>query len=48
MQENEKKFDVVTINDVCFLIKDGIHQTPQYTEDKENDFKFLSSKNVMA
>ena len=48
LQENEKKFDVVTINDVCFLIKDGTHQTPQYTEDKENGFKFLSSKDVMT
>lgn len=30
------------------MIKDGTHQTPQYTEDKEKGYKFLSSKDVMT
>ena len=45
---NENEFEVVTIEDVCSLIKDGTHQTPQYTEDKEEGYKFLSSKDVMS
>ena len=48
LHDNENGFDVVTIEDVCSLIKDGTHQTPQYTEDKEEGFKFLSSKDVMS
>ncbi|MCH4000639.1 MAG: restriction endonuclease subunit S [Lachnospiraceae bacterium] len=39
---------VVTIESVCSLIKDGTHQTPQYTNDKEFGYKFLSSKDVMS
>lgn len=42
------EFSVVSIKDVCSLIKDGTHQTPTYTEDKEGGFKFLSSKDVMT
>ena len=34
------------MQDVCEPIKDGTHQTPKYTEDKVNGFKFLSSKDV--
>ena len=48
LHDNENGFDVVTIEDVCSLIKDGTHQTPQYTEDKEKGYKFLSSKDVMS
>ena len=48
LHDNEKDFEVVTIEDVCSLIKDGTHQTPQYTEDKETGYKFLSSKDVMS
>ena len=48
LHDNENGFDVVTIDDVCSLIKDGTHQTPQYTEDKESGYKFLSSKDVMS
>ena len=48
LHDNEKGFDVVTIEEVCSLIKDGTHQTPQYTEDKEKGYKFLSSKDVMS
>jgi len=48
LHDNENGFEVVTIEDVCSLIKDGTHQTPQYTEDREAGFKFLSSKDVMS
>ena len=46
LHDNKNGFEVVTIEDVCSLIKDGTHQTPQYTEDKEKGYKFLSSKIV--
>ena len=48
LHDNKNRFDVVTIEEVCSLIKDGTHQTPQYTEDKEAGYKFLSSKDVMS
>lgn len=48
LHDNENGFEVVTLEDVCSLIKDGTHQTPQYTENKEEGFKFLSSKDVMS
>ena len=48
LYDNENGFDVVTMEDVCSLVKDGTHQTPQYTEDRNEGFKFLSSKDVMS
>ena len=48
IHDNDSEFDVVTIEDVCSLIKDGTHQTPQYIENKEEGYKFLSSKDVMS
>ena len=45
---NEQNFEVLTIDALCSLIKDGTHQTPTYTEDTINGFKFLSSKDVMT
>ena len=48
LHNNENGFDVVTIEDVCTLIKDGTHQTPQYTDNKKTGYKFLSSKDVMS
>ena len=48
LHDNENGFEVVTIERVCSLIKDGTHQTPQYTEDREKGYKFLSSKDVMS
>ena len=38
--------DVLTIQDVCEPIKDGTHQTPEYTDDKDKGYLFLSSKDV--
>ena len=48
IQDNKKGYSIVTIGDVCSLIKDGTHQTPEYTEDVKNGYKFLSSKDVMS
>ena len=48
LHDNRNGFAVVTIEDVCSLVKDGTHQTPQYTENKEEGYKFLSSKDVMS
>jgi len=48
LQDNPNGYNIVTIEEVCSMIKDGTHQTPTYTEDKENGYKFLSSKDVMT
>ena len=48
LYNNMHGYKVISIEDVCSLIKDGTHQTPQYTEDKENGYKFLSSKDIMS
>ena len=48
LSNNEQNFDVLTFETLCTLIKDGTHQTPTYTEDILNGFKFLSSKDVMT
>lgn len=46
VRNNVYDYDIKTIQDVCEQIKDGTHQTPRYTEDTINGFKFLSSKDV--
>lgn len=33
---------------MCEPIKDGTHKTPTYTDDKENGYLFLSSKDVTS
>ena len=48
ISSNEQNFEILTIESLCSLIKDGTHQTPTYTEDTLNGFKFLSSKDVMT
>ena len=48
LQDNRNRYDIVAIEEVCSMIKDGTHQTPTYTEDTENGYKFLSSKDVMT
>lgn len=45
---NTHGFESKTLQDVCEQIKDGTHQTPQYTDDIVNGFKFLSSKDVTS
>ena len=48
LRNNEKGFKIVTLNEVFPGLTDGTHQTPTYTEDRENGFKFLSSKDVTS
>jgi len=42
------KFSIFKLEELCEFIKDGTHQTPKYTDDKINGFKFLSSKDVTS
>ena len=46
--DNKFGYDVMALQDVCEPIKDGTHQTPTYTEDTVNGYKFLSSKDVTS
>ncbi len=48
INDNKFDYDVMTLQDVCEPIKDGTHQTPTYTEDTINGYKFLSSKDVTS
>ena len=48
IHNNKFGYEIKTLQDVCEQIKDGTHQTPTYTEDVENGFKFLSSKDVTS
>lgn len=41
-------YPIKTLEEICVFIKDGTHQTPIYTEDKGNGYKFLSSKDVTS
>lgn len=42
---NDSLFEKVPLSEVCSIITDGTHQTPEYI-DSERGIKFLSSKNV--
>ena len=44
----KKGIPVSRMDDVFSLITDGTHQTPTYTEDKDNGYKFLSAKDVVG
>lgn len=46
--ENDKGFDTKRLDEVFPLITDGTHQTPTYTEDRENGYKFLSAKDITS
>ena len=48
ISNNTFGYEVMTLQDVCEPIKDGTHQTPTYTEDIVNGYKFLSSKDVTS
>jgi len=48
VENNPFGLPIVCLQDVCEQIKDGTHQTPEYTEDTVNGFKFLSSKDVTS
>lgn len=45
---NRLNFKESKLEDIFELITDGTHQTPTYTDDKINGFKFLSSKDVVS
>ncbi len=45
---NDTKYEVFGIADLCEFVKDGTHQTPTYTDDTNNGYKFLSSKDVTS
>lgn len=44
----DSRYDVRTLEELCESIKDGTHKTPTYTDDKENGYLFLSSKDVTS
>lgn len=46
IRDNKFGFEIKILQDVCEQIKDGTHQTPTYTDDTVNGYKFLSSKDV--
>ena len=46
IHDNKFGYEIKTLQDVCEQIKDGTHQTPTYTDDRVNGYKFLSSKDV--
>ncbi len=48
LHSNLKRFEIKTLNEIFSLITDGTHQTPTYTTDSENGYKFLSSKDVVG
>ena len=48
ISNNKFGYEVMSLQDVCEPIKDGTHQTPTYTEDTVNGYKFLSSKDVTS
>ena len=48
IHDNKRGYEIKTLQDVCEQIKDGTHQTPTYTDDSVNGYKFLSSKDVTS
>jgi len=48
IDDNHKNHEIRTLSEVFSIIKDGTHQTPQYIDDKEIGFKFLSAKDVVG
>ena len=44
----EHRFEQCSLESICEFIKDGTHQTPTYTSDTVNGYKFLSSKDVVG
>ena len=48
VDDNNKGFNIKCLGEVFSTITDGTHQTPQYTEDKVNGYKFLSAKDVVS
>ena len=42
------RYEIQTLGELCQFIKDGTHQTPVYSDDTQNGYKFLSSKDVTS
>lgn len=42
------QYKIQTLGEACQFIKDGTHQTPIYSNDAQNGYKFLSSKDVTS
>lgn len=45
---NNSIYKTMTIGSLCEFVRDGTHQTPEYTEDNVKGYKFLSSKDVTS
>lgn len=48
VDDNRFGYIECSLQDVCEPIKDGTHQTPEYTDDTAKGYKFLSSKDVVS
>ena len=48
IHNNRFDYAVCTLQDVCEPIRDGTHQTPEYIDDTQTGYKFLSSKDVTS
>ena len=48
VDDNRFGYIECSLQDVCEPIKDGTHQTPEYTDDTAKGYKFLSSKDVTS
>lgn len=48
VRRNHHSYNIVSLSEAFSLITDGTHQTPTYTEDKINGYKFLSAKDVIS
>ena len=48
IDDNRFGYKECSLQDVCEPIKDGTHQTPEYTDDTAEGYKFLSSKDVTS
>ena len=44
----DSPYSVKNLEEICEPIKDGTHQTPTYTDDKQNGYPFFSSKDVAS
>lgn len=48
VNRNHHAYDIIPLSEAFSLITDGTHQTPIYTEDNINGYKFLSAKDVIS
>jgi type I restriction enzyme S subunit len=48
VNRNHYGYDIIPLSEAFSLITDGTHQTPIYTDDNVNGYKFLSAKDVIS